>query len=101
MLTAPVWREPNFLNAFGGFSRQANVADVFAKSTGGRHDSFLRQNTVERVIAEIGTELHTQYLLSFTPRPADPERFHTIRVAIAGRPDLTVRTRAGYWPVAD
>jgi hypothetical protein len=52
-------------------------------------------------MAEIGAELHTQYLLTFTPRRGGARRFHQIRILIPNRPDLAVRSRAGYWSVTE
>jgi hypothetical protein len=37
--------------------------------------------------------------VSFQPPPATEAGFHTIRVVVKGRPELNVRTRAGYWSV--
>jgi hypothetical protein len=94
-----VWRDMNFANAFGAL--RTNVADVFARSTGGRQNAFLRQKTVERLVSDIGGELHNQYLLTFTPHPDNTERFHRIRISVPDRPELSVRSRAGYWPMPE
>ncbi len=76
-----------------------NAGDAFANYTGGAHLGFLKQNGLEKAMARIGEELHSQYLLSFAP-PPDPEAgFHSIEVRVAGRPELMVRTRPGYWGV--
>lgn len=78
---------------------KTNVAEAFAKYTGGRRVSFLKQKGLENVIQSLGEEIHNQYLISFTPTHSDPREFHHIRVTVRNRPDLLVRTRAGYWPV--
>jgi len=94
-----VWRDTDWMNAFRELKRseQPNVADLFTAGTGGEHYSFFRERTLEKVIQQLGEDLHGQYLLSFTPR-LDGREFHSIRVAIRGLPDLTARTRIGYWP---
>jgi VWFA-related protein len=74
-----------------------NAAEAFAQYTGGERLSFTRQRTLERAVARIGEELHSQYLLSFTaPAEADAV-FHAIEVTVPGRPGARVRTRPGYW----
>jgi len=44
-----------------------NLAEMFAKSTGGRHLSFTRLQGLEDAITRLGQEVHSQYLLSFVP----------------------------------
>ncbi len=97
---APEWGDTNLLTVFSEMRALAktNIAEVFTKYTGGRRVSFLKQKGLEQVIESLGEEIHNQYLLSFTPPPADTVEFHQIRVSVRSRPDLVVRTRAGYWP---
>jgi VWFA-related protein len=77
---------------------KANVADALARTTGGRHLSFLTLGSLENVISRAGEEIHSQYLLSFTPTPGGKDGFHQIQVAIPSHPDAVVRVRMGYWP---
>jgi len=77
---------------------KANVADALARTTGGRHLSFLTLDTLESVISRAGEEIHSQYLLSFTPTPSEKDGFHQIQVAIPSHPDAVIRVRLGYWP---
>jgi hypothetical protein len=60
-------------------------------------NGFLRKEGLEKALERIGNDLHTQYLLSFQPDVNAAPGFHKIRVEVKGRPDLVVRTRAGYW----
>lgn len=92
----------NLLAIFIELARLAstNTAEAFSKYTGGRRLSFLKQRSLEQAVSSIGEELHSQYLLSYTP-PRDEPGFHEIEVRIWGRTDLIVRTRPGYWPVAN
>lgn len=73
--------------------------DVYTKYTGGREFSFKNQKALERDVAQLGDELHSQYLLTFSPNNQDEGGYHRIVVDIA-KPGLTVRTRDGYWIAA-
>jgi VWFA-related protein len=71
---------------------------VAAAATGGVHYRALRDRTVRTALDQIGSELHAQYIVSY----ASSERsagFHTIKVTVT-RPDVTVRTRLGYFVAA-
>jgi VWFA-related protein len=89
----------NLLALFSLIHRQAqkNTAEALAAYTGGRRFSFVRQNALEQAISAIGEELHSQYLLSFTPLAQEREGYHTIDVRVPKQRDVTVRTRPGYW----
>ncbi|HXP83630.1 MAG TPA: VWA domain-containing protein [Bryobacteraceae bacterium] len=73
-----------------------NPLEVYTKYTGGREYSFMTQKTLERAVADIGEELHSQYLLTYSPNNQDEAGFHEIEVRIL-KPGLKVRTRNGYW----
>jgi Ca-activated chloride channel family protein len=79
---------------------KSSSAEAFSKYTGGSHLSFLKQKSLEQVVTRIGEELHSEYLLSFSPPIATAEEFHQIRVEVRDRPELRTRTRPGYWPAA-
>lgn len=76
---------------------KTNAAEAFPKFTGGSHLSFLKQKGLERAVSQIGEELHSQYLLSFTSSAQPADQFHSLEVWVKNRPDLSVRTRPGYW----
>jgi VWFA-related protein len=76
---------------------QANVADELTRATGGRTLSFLRKDALEEAVQTIGAEVHRQYIVSFQPPKSPPGLYHAIRIDVKGRPELVVRTRAGYW----
>ncbi len=76
----------------------SNDAEVLAKASGGRHMGFLKQNTLETLIARTGEEIHNQYLLSFVPQESKNEKLHQIEVKVPRYPDAVVRARPGYWP---
>ena len=74
-------------------SRQLEIA---AAATGGVHASAWKQQTLEKVIDEIGGELHAQYTITYAPTGTDDEGYHEISVQL-DRKDLTVRARPGYY----
>ena len=73
-----------------------NQVEVFTKYTGGSERSFLTYKDLERVIADIGEELHSQYMISYSPNNTDDGGFHEITVEVL-RTGMKVRTRPGYW----
>jgi hypothetical protein len=79
--------------------QQPDLSGLFTITTGGRSLNFLKRNALEQAIQLVGEEVHRQYLLSYEPKGAEPGRFHAIRVAVRNRPELQVKTRAGYWAV--
>lgn len=87
----PVWRSIKDL-----FKQPPDRA--FAGLTGGRVYSFARQTSLEQAITDLGKELHSQYLLSYSPdaeTQKDPG-FHKIRVEV-DHPRLEIRSRVGYY----
>jgi hypothetical protein len=76
---------------------QQDLSRLFSDTTGGRTLSFLKKNALEQAIQLVGEEVHRQYILSFEPKGGEPGHFHSIRVAVNGKPELQVRTREGYW----
>jgi VWFA-related protein len=71
--------------------------EAFTQYTGGTTYSFeARSHTLEEAIASIGREVHSQYILSYTPNDQTEPGFHTIRVTV-DRPGYEVRTRPGYF----
>jgi VWFA-related protein len=76
-----------------------NPAEVYTQFTGGREYSFMTQADLEQAIARIGSEIRSQYILSYTPSNKIEGGFHAIKVVV-NRPGLRVRTRPGYWMAA-
>jgi VWFA-related protein len=76
-----------------------DAATLLSRTTGGRTFNFLRQDGLENAIQAVGQEVHRQYIVTFAPKPDEPGRFHSLRAEVRGRPELHVRTRAGYWSV--
>jgi VWFA-related protein len=75
-----------------------NAADALAKATGGRHLSFATLNGLEEAIGRAGDEIHSQYLLSFTPSESGEPGLRKLEVLVPSRSDVVIRARPGYWP---
>ena len=71
-------------------------AEAFTYFTGGRMYSFARQRGLEDAISDIGKDLNSQYVLSYSPNNKEEPGFHNIKVTV-DRPGLLIRTRPGYW----
>lgn len=71
-------------------------AEVFAKGTGGDQFSFVRQRGLEDAVQRVGTEIRSQYLISYRPNNADEPGFHPISVTVEN-PGYIAKTRPGYW----
>ncbi len=70
---------------------------ILTSETGGRQFPFRTLRDLETGISAVGEELHTEYVLSYTPDLSD-EGYHRISV-VANRPDVLVRSRPGYYVV--
>jgi VWFA-related protein len=69
-----------------------------AHETGGGYYSVSKENSVEKIYAEIEEELRSQYSIGYTPdRIEGDETFRKITLTTKNK-DLIVRTRAGYYP---
>ena len=73
-----------------------NPLEVFAKGSGGSQFSFAKQKGLEDAIQSVGREIHSQYMVSYSPNNTQEGGFHHIEVAV-NRRDVKVRTRTGYW----
>jgi VWFA-related protein len=89
----------NLLLIFSEIGRLAtqNAGDALAKYTGGEKVSFAKLSGLERVIAKVGDDLHTQYLLSFQAGDSESNTYHAITLHVR-RAEAVVRARPGYWP---
>ena len=88
----------NLLSIFAEIGRLGaqNAAEELSKYTGGERLSFAKLSGLEKVIAKVGDDLHTQYLLSFSPAESTGPTYHQITVNVKNR-DALIRARPGYW----
>ena len=80
-----------------------NAVEAFTKGTGGSEFGFHSQGTLERAIENIGREVHSEYVITYTPSATTKleNGFHTIAVDVPNRPDVKkVLARPGYWAAA-
>ena len=76
-----------------------NPLEIATTATGGVHLPTWKNQSIEKAIDEVGGELHSQYMLSYTPVGADASGYHQIKVDV-DRADLKVRARPGYYLAA-
>jgi VWFA-related protein len=99
---APPEQRVDVIGGLGELARlgQTNAAQALAGATGGTTVSFARQKGLEEVIAKLGAELHSQYVLSFVPEAKDPG-YHNLEVKLARSGRFRIRARPGYWSAAE
>jgi len=74
-----------------------NPAEAMTKATGGQEFSFLKQRGLEEAVEKIGSELHSQYIITYSPSNKDEGGFHEIKVSVSPNRDYKLRYRPGYW----
>ncbi len=74
-----------------------NTTALLTEATGGRVLKFETKSKLENDLIRLGSEIHSRYMISFTPEEGERGSFHKLQVAVKNRPKLTVRTRPGYW----
>ena len=83
----------------GRNSAAEDPVPAMTRFTGGQQYALQNRRALERAITQIGEEIHGQYLLSYTPVKTAESGFHRIRV-VAKRMGMEVRSRPGYWSLA-
>lgn len=76
-----------------------NPLEVLTRYTGGREYAFLSQRDLEEVVTQLGEELHSQYLIYYSPNNREEGGWHDIKVSL-NRPNIEIRTRDGYYTAA-
>ena len=80
-----------------------NPVEAFTKGTGGSEFGFHSQRTLETAIEKIGQQVHSEYVITYTPSAATKleNGWHDIKVDVLNRADARkVLTRPGYWAAA-
>jgi VWFA-related protein len=78
-------------------ARGKSVMRRLARETGGGYYVVSKDKSIEQIYTEIEEELRNQYSIGYTPETTGDKKFRKITLT-AKRPDLVVRTRAGYYP---
>ncbi len=73
-----------------------NGLQIATTATGGAHLATWKNQSIEKAIDEVGGELHSQYMLMYTPTGTDLGGYHEIKVDV-DRKELKVRARPGYY----
>jgi VWFA-related protein len=74
-----------------------DTCKLLTAATGGRILKFETKSKLENDLIRLGTEIHSRYMLSFSPGEHAAPGFHKIALQIRGRPELHVEARPGYW----
>jgi hypothetical protein len=74
----------------------SNPLEIYTNYTGGREYSFINQKSLERAVSDLGEELHSQYLLTYSPNNQDEGGYHNIVIQVL-KPDMKIRARDGYY----
>jgi VWFA-related protein len=74
-----------------------NTVQALARATGGQELRFETKSKLENDLIRLGADIHSRYVISFSPEISPEPRFHRLEVRIKDRPDAIVHTRAGYW----
>lgn len=73
---------------------------ALASETGGTAFVSDENSDLDDIFGRIATELRAQYLLSYySSNPRLDGKFRRIKVSVPGKPDLSVRSRQGYYAV--
>ncbi len=90
LITVALWAVTNIRDGISGNSLQ-----IAAAATGGTPIATWKDRSMQSAIDAIGGELHSQYLLMYTPTGTDAAGYHEIKVEV-DNVNLKVRSRAGY-----
>ena len=86
-----IWLVKTGKNAIG-----KNSLELASEATGGLHLNSMHDKNIQKVLDQIGGEIHTQYTLGYRPAGDEPSGYHEIKVSV-DRPGVQVRTRPGYY----
>jgi len=73
-----------------------NSLEIASKATGGLHVSPKKDGSIQKAMDAVGGELHAQYTIGYRPPGDEPTGYHEIKVTV-DRPDVSIRTRPGYY----
>ena len=90
---------PNLLGAITETARLAKTNDIEALVTasGGSNFKFLTQAKLENELIGLGKEIHSGYLLTFTPEENAAPGFHRLEIGIKQKPGAAIHATPGYW----
>lgn len=74
-----------------------NPQEALVMATGGREFSFATLRGLEEALSSLGEELHSQYILSYTPSTRGEGGYHSIEIMVDGYSQDWVKHRPGYY----
>ena len=74
-----------------------NPVEVFTQGTGGSEFSYYRGHGLEEAVQRIGEQLHSEYMISYSPNNKEEGGFHEISVYVSSPYARRVQARPGYW----
>ena len=88
----------DFLAIFSEVARlgKTNTIRALTRVTGGADYPFLKDQGIEEAIEQLGTDVHSQYVLSF-PQRQNATGMHQINVLVPNHGELRIRSRRTYW----
>ncbi len=86
---------PLFEGAMAVRGLWAHPMKTYASGTGSNHLNATNRKALEEAVQRIGSELHTQYWVSYKPDNLAAQEFHTIEVKV-NQPGIKARHRPGY-----
>ena len=76
-----------------------NTMNTLVEMTGGKRFGFQTKAGLERNLMLLSKDIHSRYLLSFTPATDKTSTFHKIEVELQNAPGVITRARPGYWSI--
>ena len=73
------------------------TSTLFTKGTGGEQFQFATQHGLEEAISRISDEIHSQYLITYSPNNKGDGGFHKIEVEVVGGGQYKCETKPGYY----
>jgi VWFA-related protein len=75
---------------------KVSASTAFTKGTGGEQFPFTTSHGLEQAISRIGDEIHSQYLITYSPNNKVDGGFHKIEVEVVGS-QYKCETKPGYF----
>jgi VWFA-related protein len=76
-----------------------NTMNTLVDMTGGKRFGFQTKAGLERDLMLLSKDIHSRYLLSFTPATDQTSTFHKIEIELQNAPGAITRARPGYWSI--
>lgn len=79
---------------------KANTVDALTKGSGGFATSFETKGKLENNLISLGKDVHSRYLLAFTPASEAASTFHKLTIRVRNQDNGKVRAQPGYWSIS-